>query len=612
MIEKSGASLGRGFGDHTLTLGIAGRIRRAFSIDLRTLALFRVCLSLVIIADLVQRSRSLVAFYTDQGVLTRQEAIAYNNPIRLSLYYVGGSPTFVCVLFCIAGLIAFLQLVGYRTRLMTFLSWIFLLSLCNRNPLVLTGADALLPSLTFWGMFLPLGARFSVDEALRPGDQAQPGNDHFSVATVAIICQVLSVYFVGALLKSGVEWIPDGTAVYFALHIDTFATPLAHILRQYGPVLRILTYYVWVVELVAPLMALSLFWFVPLRLVAQLLLASLHTGFIFFLELGTFPFVSLTSLTLLTQAAVWDWFGRGHRAASLRGIRIYYDQDCGFCLKVARIIRSFCLVPQTPILPAQQNASIRPVFEELNSWVVMDADDRVWTKWKAVAFVLRQSPLFHPLGRAFDWGPLARAGDCAYDWIGRHRAGVLGRFSGRFLPYRTQRFDEHFLESTAVGVLLIFLLLHHFSTLKIVDFQLPPFAQNVLVGLKIEQTWNLFAPYPLGVDGWLTIRGELADGRVVDLWKNTEGEPSTIRPPMLSRWVGDYRWRKYFSRIVESDHRRQVDNLARYYCMSYNQFHTREGILSKITIDLNQERIMPEYQPYEESQRRLISWNCIS
>lgn len=583
-----------------------------FSIDLRTLALFRVCLSLVIIADLIHRSRSLVAFYTDQGVLTRQEAITFNNPFRYSIYYIGGSPVFVGVLFCVAGVIAALLLVGYRTRLMTFLSWVFLLSLCNRNLLVLTGADVLLSSLTFWGMFLPLGARFSVDEALRSDDQAQPANNYFSVATIAITCQVLFVYFFGALLKNGSEWIPDGTAVYFALHIDTFATPLAHIFREYGQVLRLLTYYVWVVELMAPLMALSLFWFVPLRLAAQLMMASLHVGFLLFLKLGTFPYVSLTSLTLLTHAVVWDWFGRGDRAASLGAIKVYYDEGCGFCLKVARIFRSFCLSPQTPILPAQQSASIRPVFDAQNSWVVTDADGRFWTKWQAVAFVLRQSPLFYPLGRAFEWGPLARAGDCAYDWIGRHRGGFLGRLSVRFLPYRRQTFDMHFLGSVAVGVLLIFLVLHHISTLKIVEVKLPPLAQNLLTGLKIEQTWNLFAPYPQRVDGWLTVRGELTDGKVVDLWADTEGEPSMARPPILSQWVGDYRWRKYLSRIVTNDRRRQLDNLARYYCRAYNRFHARQGTLSHLTIDLHQERSMPNYQPYEESLRRLLTWNCLS
>ncbi|WP_421696182.1 DCC1-like thiol-disulfide oxidoreductase family protein [Aestuariivirga sp.] len=565
----------------------------------------------MIIADLIQRSRWLVAFYTDQGVLTRQEAIAFNNPISMSLYYIGGSPIFVIVLFCLAGIFAALVVVGYRTRLMTFLSWVFLLSICNRNLIVTTGADSLVTSLTFWSMFLPLGARFSFDEALRPDDQPQPENDYFSVATVAITCQVLFVYFFGALLKNGAEWIPNGTAVYFALQIDTFATPLAHIVREYGAVLHLLTYYVWFVELLAPLMALSLFWFVPLRLAAQLLMASLHLGFIFLLELGIFPFVSLTSLTLLTQAAVWDWFGRGGRATSQNAIKIYYDENCGFCLKVARIFRSFCLSPQTPILPAQQSASIRPIFEALNSWVVTDADGGIWTNWKAVSFVLRKSPLFYPLGRVFEWPPLARVGDRAYSWIGRHRGDLLGRLSARFLCYRRQRFDMHFFESVAVGVLLIFLVLHHISTLNVVKFKLPPLVQNTLIGLKIDQTWNLFAPYPLRVDGWLTIRGELADGKAVDLWNNAEGEPSITRPPILSQWVGDYRWRKYLSRIVENGNSRQLENLARYYCRSYNWFHARQGTLLHLTIDLHEERTMPDYQPYEENLRRILTWDCL-
>jgi hypothetical protein len=106
---------------------------RIFGIDLRTLALFRICLGAVILADLVNRAGYLTAFYTDDGVLPRTAAIAYNHSARISFHLMSGSPLVIGFLFLIAGILAVMLMLGYRTRLATVLSWLFLVSLNNRN-----------------------------------------------------------------------------------------------------------------------------------------------------------------------------------------------------------------------------------------------------------------------------------------------------------------------------------------------------------------------------------------------------------------------------------------------------------------------------------------------
>ena len=95
---------------------------RIFGIDLRTLALFRICLGAAILADLINRAEYLTAFYTDQGVLTRAAAIGFNHSARLSFHLMSGSPLIIGLLFVIAGLLAVLLMLGYRTRLVTVLS----------------------------------------------------------------------------------------------------------------------------------------------------------------------------------------------------------------------------------------------------------------------------------------------------------------------------------------------------------------------------------------------------------------------------------------------------------------------------------------------------------
>ena len=227
-------------------------IRAVFGVDLRTLALFRVCLGLWVVADLVNRAEFLVAHYTDFGVLPRAAAIAYLSPWRFSIHLINGSAWFQAMVFIVAGLCALSLVAGYRTRIVAVASWFLLLSLQNRNPILLQGGDNLALMLLFWGMFLPLGARFSIDAAMNASTAAVPDR-YFSVATMALLIQCMSVYFFSAFHNSGVEWIPDGTAIYYTLHAESFAAPLGIWLRQFEALTQGLTYIVWWLELLGPI-----------------------------------------------------------------------------------------------------------------------------------------------------------------------------------------------------------------------------------------------------------------------------------------------------------------------------------------------------------------------
>lgn len=87
---------------------LRGLWRELFYIDLRSLALFRICMGLVIVADLVSRSRHLVAHYTELGVAPREVlAGQYGLPCSFSLHYwLSGSPVAVALLFVVSGVAA--------------------------------------------------------------------------------------------------------------------------------------------------------------------------------------------------------------------------------------------------------------------------------------------------------------------------------------------------------------------------------------------------------------------------------------------------------------------------------------------------------------------------
>ncbi len=587
-------------------------MRRIFGIDLRTLALFRIALGVTLLWDLINRAQYLTFFYTDRGVMTRAQAIDWLAPERLSFHLMGGHPWLQAVLFVAAGLIALALAAGWRTRLMTFLSWLFLLSLQNRNPILLQGGDTLLLLLLFWSIFLPLGARFSIDAALDPSqhDGRARENGYVSAATAAILLQASHVYVFGALLKTSPEWLPDGTAVYYALQLDSLATTAGIWLRQFEGVLHGLTYYVWFLELLTPLLLFSPVLHLPLRLTGQALLIAMHIGFAVFLFIGLFPVVSICSLLLFTPGAVWDWLARRLRTEERAGLAIYYDGDCAFCYKVCLILRAFCLPSETPIRKAQDDPEIRPLFEAEESWVVRDFDGRLFTKWAAVNLVLRRSPVFWPIGRLLDLGPLLALCDRLYRVIGNNRM-ALGAITARALPVREVRLQASRPTTALVATLTLTVFYWNVLTLPKVSYEAPDFLGKAFHAFRLAQTWNMFAPHPARSDGWYVVPGTLDDGAQVELFTGRPGPVSFGKPEHVARYYGDYRIRKYFSRLPRDRYKSQLLNYARHLCRKWNRYgHGGERQLIRFSIHYMRETTQPDYAPDRLTNRDLANWRC--
>lgn len=279
----------------------AAAFTRRFGVDARTLAAFRVALATVLLADLALRTRHLHAFYTDSGVLPRS-ALAEQFPAlaRVSLHAVSGAAWVQVVLFVAAAVAALALLVGYRTRAATVVSWLLLVSLHARNPVVLSAGDSILRRLLLWGLFLPLGARWSVDTRRTDGD---PFDRVTSVATAALLLQVVAVYVVNGLLKlRGDAWLA-GDAIRYVFQTEAYALPLADALAGHSGLLAALSHG-WLVLLVASPLLVAFTG--RARVLAVATFAAAHVGMAATMRLGLFPLVSLVALVPFLPGRVWD------------------------------------------------------------------------------------------------------------------------------------------------------------------------------------------------------------------------------------------------------------------------------------------------------------------
>lgn len=286
------------------------RFREIFTLDIRTLSLFRVLLSCLILFDLFQRGRYLESHYADFGVLPRSELLThFSSPFYFSIHLISGSYWWQLSLFIINSVFAIMLMGGYRTRIATFVCWFLMISLHNRNTLVLQGGDVLFRMLLFWGFFLPLGAYASIDNyiitrKLRSG--SQKCFEVFSGASIALVLQFVILYVIAASHKIALNWTQEFTGVYQALSADHFATPIGVWLRELRWPLPYLTQMTLYLEWSIPFIIICPFFSRYCRIVAVALTVGLHAGFASSLAVGLFWIIDIVGMLALLPSLFWE------------------------------------------------------------------------------------------------------------------------------------------------------------------------------------------------------------------------------------------------------------------------------------------------------------------
>ena len=548
-------------------------LRRAYSLDLRSLALFRIGLGAVLLGDLIARSFDLTAFYTDFGTLPRAALLDRFLPAdRFSVHLMSGQWLFQVALFILAGLLAIMLMLGTRTRFAAAASWFMLVSLQARNPVILQGGDVYLRVLAFVAIFLPLGAIYSVDSALQSQAHKDRQFSFFSTPGLALIAQVAMVYMFAVMLKTAPEWRKEFSAVYYALNIQQMSTPLGRFLLHFPKVLPWLTRGTLVHEGSLPLLLLTPFFAGPARLLAVILIFTLHIALALSIRLGHFPYIACMAALPLIPTWFWEraWVRRiapwssGESTAG-EGVIVFYDANCHFCSKMVRVLRTFLLIPKAELQPAQEYPATHLEMTEGRSWVVVAPDHSRHYKCDGLAELCSHSPIFARLAPILRWKIVARCGERLYISIEQHREQLTRATNwihARSTPIQT---------SPAVTVFSLLLILYVFlwnlSSVTRVPFE--PWEDAIGVTLSVDQRWDMFAPNPLTYDGWFVIEGHLRDGRVVNVL-HPKQPVSYVQPASIADQYKNERWRKYMMNLSLSQNADYRLYYGRYLCRSWN------------------------------------------
>ena len=320
---------------------LASVVARGFIVDLRSLAVFRMAVALVVLGDVWVAWGNGPLLYTDDGLLPRPILFERHWPgaMAWSLHALGGSWAWQATLLGIEGLAALCLLAGWHTRLATIVCWVLVCSLELRNPLVTSGADTVLRLLLFWGMFLPLGACWSLDESRKPGTCSDDRNTLFSILAACFLMQIALIYVFSVACKTHPAWWSDGTALREVLELDVYVRPFGIWLRSHPTLCVVLTKLTVCLELFGPVIALLPVWRTGARLVAASAFFMLHGGIACCLDIGFFPYIMMAAWCAFLPGVVWDKLARRGSAADVEpagrvpaAVPWPVNAFCGLCL----------------------------------------------------------------------------------------------------------------------------------------------------------------------------------------------------------------------------------------------------------------------------------------
>ena len=314
-------------------------------IDTRSLAVFRIFVGLLVVADVLLRSRNFLLYYTDGGIVPQSLAQANTPEYAISVYYLTSDPVAIAGLFALTALVGLSLVVGYRTRVATVLTFLLVISLDHHNPFVTSYADTLFRLLLFWAIFLPLGERWSVDavhaETTRP--DWEPRASVAGVATFLVLAQMVMMYLQNGIHKTESALWRSGEATPLIFGIDEMTFLLGEWLGAFP---TLLTYggLLWFYMLLGSWLLILLRG--RLRFPLVVLFIGGHLSFALTVRIGAFAYVAMAGLVLFIQQPVWDdgrrlahWLGRRFGINPIK--RVPWDRF----RRVARTVPAFRLVP---------------------------------------------------------------------------------------------------------------------------------------------------------------------------------------------------------------------------------------------------------------------------
>ena len=191
-------------------------------VDPRPLAMFRIFLGAEMLVHYLFLLPHWRQFYARDGVLSLDVPPAYPPMLPppedwWSVFRIGDGTVPVHLWWVVGVIAAVCFIVGWRTRVAACVLWVMTTSLIHRTPAVVNGEEMVFRMLTFWSMFAPLGAVWSLDARRDPARAAAAAaSGTWAVRCVQINFVLIYLISLPNKLVDDPAWL-EGDAIYLSL-----------------------------------------------------------------------------------------------------------------------------------------------------------------------------------------------------------------------------------------------------------------------------------------------------------------------------------------------------------------------------------------------------------
>ena len=294
-------------------------------------------------------------------------------------------------------------------------------------------------------------------------------------------------------------------------------------------------------------------------------------------------------------AWMWDRLGQVFKFDETTQVTIWYDQECGFCLKMCRLLKTFLFLNRVSLVPAQSDREIFNRMEEDNSWVITRGDEH-HVKFDALRCLVAASPVYGRMSALLRLSWVGKLGDSVYQFVASNR-GAFSRLSSLILPWGQVKLNPGWFGSGLCVFFLTFITIQNLSTIPAVGLTLPHSFVKARQALGLYQNWTMFAPYPEMTSPWIVVEGRLETGGYVNAYTGFPNPPVAEKPEYVSKTYANYRWRKYLSNLEDQSYEPVDQTLTRLYglylCRVWNEGHEEWNAIASVEIGFGTELTRP-------------------
>lgn len=558
-------------------------LQNLFSIDLRALAAVRVFIGLIIIVDFIDRLKDVEIFYTNQGIIPLSRFIEFDiASSSFSLNALNGNEWFQVLLFIAAIIFAILLIIGYKTKFSLLMCWILVLSVQMRNTILLQGGDDYLRIILFWLLFLPVERKFSVDSFIN-GYKFE--NKYRSIASLAYLLQVASLYFFAAFEKSSPIWNTDYTAVYYTLSLEIFTTNIGKFLLSLKPLHHLFTFSVYNFEkFVAVLLFLPVKIFI-FRTLAVLGILALHIGLGSAMELGIFPWIGIAAVIGIIPTETVDWIIK-RLSINIGSLIIIYNSSNKTFIRFAK---TFLILREVELIEGKN--------------LIVARGGKKYFRYDAFKEIIKNSLIFKHIFLIFEFK------------IIKEILVQINKFIKNLDIYESKNIDNVFklIRRTTIEfvvfILMFWIILYNLNNISF-KFELSRFAQDVINFLRIDQRWAMFAPAPFTEDGWFIVKGHTHGGNAFYLYGANEITTEEKKPNDIANTHPNEKWRKFINNLWLDQYKRYREFYSDYICRKWNESQKPDK-LNKIELIYMLERTLPNYEIAPVEKVLLSEYTCV-